>query len=217
LRILATADFHGNRLAFERVAAKAEHCEVELMIVCGDITHFGSLEQAKDLLSIIGTSDAFFVPGNCDPPDLGEERVGKMESIHGKCRRFGEIAFLGAGGSSPSPFDTPFELTEVGIARILEVSLASCPNETEMVLVSHSPPAGTKVDVASTGEHVGSLSIRKFIENSKPKLVVCGHIHEARGMDKINGSYVVNPGPAGRGHCALVDVDHDVKVEFDML
>ena len=206
LKILATADFHGSAEAFQKTALKAKQSHANVVVVCGDITHFGSLRQAKELLSSLLNiqSQVVFVPGNCDPPVLAEEKVDTIEPIHGRCRQIGNICFLGVGGSSPSPFDTPFELTETEIAEILEQGLNSCQTIREIILVSHSPPKDTKVDVAFTGEHVGSYSVRGFIEEMKPTLVICGHIHEAVGIDRINNTIIVNPGPAKKGYYALI-------------
>jgi Icc-related predicted phosphoesterase len=54
---------------------------------------------------------------------------------------------------------------------------------------------------------VGSSVIRTFIEREQPDLVLCGHIHESRGVDEIGETQIVNPGPVAEGHYAVVDVD----------
>lgn len=219
LRILATSDFHGDAEAFRKTALKAKLHHIDVVVVCGDITHFGSLQQSKELLSPLLTIQCpvLFVPGNCDPPTLTEEKIETIESIHGKCKQVGNVNFLGVGGSSPSPFDTPFELTETEIAHILEQGFNSCQSKRQIVLVSHSPPKNTKVDIAFTGEHAGSISVRKFIEITNPTLVLCGHIHEATGTDKINNSTIVNPGPARHGHYALININAHKKIKLNNL
>jgi Icc-related predicted phosphoesterase len=62
------------------------------------------------------------------------------------------------------------------------------------ILVSHQPPHDTLCDV-SRGAHVGSTTIRQFILDREPDLVLCGHIHESVGDDRLGASRVVNPGP----------------------
>jgi Icc-related predicted phosphoesterase len=51
------------------------------------------------------------------------------------------------------------------------------------IFVSHSPPFNTPLDVIYNGNHVGSMSIRKFIEKwSEKGLLIAafhGHIHES--------------------------------------
>ena len=219
LRILATTDFHGSAEAFRKTVLKATQNRVDVVVVCGDVTHFGSLEKAKGLLSILSDvpCPVLFVPGNCDPPSLAEENVGGAICIHGKCKRVRDVDFVGIGGSSPSPFGTPFELSEVELANILEQGYNSCKSEDKIVLVSHDPPKDTRVDVTFRGEHVGSFSIREFVERVGPRLVLCGHIHEAVGMDTIGSTIVLNPGTARHGQCSLVDLDERVEVKVDSL
>ena len=216
MKILATADFHGSAEAFRKTALKARQNQANVVVVCGDITHFGSVQQAQQLLFHLRDVQAsvFFVPGNCDAPGLAGERTETAECIHGKCKRVDGVNFLGVGGSSPSPFNTPFELTEIEIARVLEQGFNDCHTGSKTVLVTHSPPRNTKVDLTFTAEHVGSSSVRSFIENTKPVLTICGHIHEASGIDRIDNSIIVNPGPAAHGYLALIDLNETASVEI---
>ena len=55
----------------------------------------------------------------------------------------------------------------------------------------HAPPFNTKLDIISSGIHVGSKAIRNFIEKEQPYLTLHGHIHES---PKMSGSYVDNIG-----------------------
>lgn len=48
------------------------------------------------------------------------------------------------------------------------------------ILVSHGPPAGF-FDGVIEGIHVGSDSLLRACERVKPPIIICGHIHEARG------------------------------------
>jgi hypothetical protein len=217
LRILATADFHGDAEAFQKTAARARQVGADLVLVCGDITHFGTLQQAEELLSILDSFPVFYVPGNCDPPDLAEGKIGSAECLHGKCRGVDSLTIIGLGGSSPSPFDTPFELSESEIASLLEHSYSTCQAIDTVTLMSHSPPRNTKLDRTYTGEHVGSSSVREFVESAKPDLVLCGHIHEAVGVDEINRTTIVNPGAARHGYYAAIDIDNSVNVKLGRL
>lgn len=63
------------------------------------------------------------------------------------------------------------------------------------ILISHSPPKGV-ADVTSQGQSVGSSAVRATTERLKPKLLLCGHIHEAWGQkDLIEDTSVHNLGP----------------------
>lgn len=215
MKVLATSDFHGSYKAFQKAAGRARESNANALVVCGDVTHFGTLEQAMELLSCLleANCPVVFVPGNCDSPLLAEKSIGRIISIHGKCAEIGGFSFLGVGGSSPSPFDTPFELSEEEIDDVLTKGFNCCETE-EIILVSHSPPRNMSVDFTHSGEHVGSVKVRKFVENVQPKLVLCGHIHEASGVDHVGRTVVVNPGSARHGRCALIEIDEKVEVNL---
>jgi len=64
------------------------------------------------------------------------------------------------------------------------------------ILITHNPPYGI-LDKAYDGNHVGSKIILKAIKKHKPKLVLCGHIHEAKGKAKIGKTIIYNLGSHG--------------------
>ena len=63
-----------------------------------------------------------------------------------------------------------------------------------------------------SGRNVGSEALAKFVRAFE--LVVCGHIHEARGSIRINNTLVVNPGKASDGKAALIIINHEISVKF---
>lgn len=67
------------------------------------------------------------------------------------------------------------------------------------ILVVHGPPFGWG-DRTPNGQHVGSPSLLRWIETKKPRLVVCGHIHDSYGVYRIGETTVVN--------CAYVGEDY---------
>ncbi|KAI9837678.1 MAG: hypothetical protein M1837_002720 [Sclerophora amabilis] len=52
------------------------------------------------------------------------------------------------------------------------------------VLVSHAPPRGL-LDQALNGRHLGCDGLKSAVERTRPRLVVCGHVHEARGVQHL--------------------------------
>lgn len=72
----------------------------------------------------------------------------------------------------------------------LEIIYSVIPEETD-VLISHGPPGGA-CDYTLTGHVTGSWSLRDRIQEVKPELVVCGHIHEAYGVEYIDSIPVWN-------------------------
>jgi L-alanine-DL-glutamate epimerase-like enolase superfamily enzyme len=62
--------------------------------------------------------------------------------------------------------------------------------------------------------HVGSQALRAFVDAHQPDLVICGHIHEARGIDRIAATQVVNCGLAAAGSYAVVEVAASLAIEL---
>ena len=217
--MLVSSDFHGNLYAFQKIAVKSKQLEVDLLVACGDITNFGTAKQAMKLLSNFDKLNipVVFVPGNCDLPSVLEVETENCFNLHEKCIKIGNYTFVGVGGSPLSPLHTPLEFSEDEIYNTLELAVSKCSENKKLILISHTPPFNTKVDLAFNGEHIGSRSIRNFVEKYKPIAVFCGHVHEARGIDKIGNTIVVNPGPARHGMYALAEVNDEVKVKLESL
>ncbi|MEM2874453.1 MAG: metallophosphoesterase family protein [Candidatus Hadarchaeales archaeon] len=216
MRILAVADFHSDPNAETRFLKKIAG-GYDCIVIIGDLTQFGPPEVVESMLEQVKSAGvpAFAVPGNCDPKQIVQVLEKFGVNLHRKCERIGDIAFLGLGGSNMTPFNTPFELTEGEIAE--ELASLSCGGSEKMVLITHAPPYGTKVDEIKAGTHVGSKSIRAYIETRQPILVLCGHVHEGRGVDEIGRTVIVNPGPATMGNAAEVQISDNGRVTVDLI
>jgi len=220
MKVLATADFHGNLEAAKRAALKAKNIGADVVIVCGDITHFGSFKDAEIMLSPLTALKLplLYVPGNCDPPSLLEREIENAKLLHGKCQTIGNLSFIGAGSV---PIDrvhpSPLEVSDEEIFTALTQGLKQCESPDFVIVATHSPPIYTKLDVAYFGGHVGSPSLRRFIEQNQPSVVFCGHIHEARGIDYIGDTLVANIGPARHGYYAIAGFNGKVEVQLNHL
>jgi len=86
-------------------------------------------------------------------------------------------------------------------------------NPKRTIYVIHAPPFNTKLDIITTGAHVGSKAIRQFIEKEQPCLALHGHIHESPQMsgswkDKIGNTICINVGssyPEDKLNCVMID------------
>jgi hypothetical protein len=153
----------------------------------------------------------FFVPGNMDSPELASwAGTGSVRPLHGRWAIVGAVFLIGLGGSPSGPFRTPFEVRDEKATMLLGEAVASFSVGT-LVLVSHCPPMNTRLDIVPSGEHAGSMAVRCFIEKFKPALVISGHIHEAKGIDSMGGTTLINPGPA-RGNYAEITLNSNVSV-----
>jgi len=207
MKYLALSDLHGDYSKVEALQQCAG--EVDAVLITGDITNFGPVGKALEFIDMFDVP-VLAVPGNCDPLDILEILDGsKAINLHKNCYTIGDVNFMGLGGSNTTPFDTPFELTDEDIEQSLERLLDECSG-IRNVLISHAPPYGYS-DELPVG-HVGSQTIAKFVDRFA--LVVCGHIHEARGITKAGDTIVVNVGEASKGYGALITTNGDISVEL---
>lgn len=210
MRILVLTDLHGR---YGKLNSFLE-LDPDMVVISGDFTDPGGpVEPALEMLDMIEVP-CFAVPGNCDSRDM----VGYLEdsgavSLHGSSIELGDITLYGVGGSNPTPFGTPFELSEEEIDALVTKARAGVKNNVHNILVSHAPPKNTLDDVG--GANVGSESLRKHMDFFD--LVCCGHIHDDPGIKEVDGTIVVNPGPAFEGRCAIATIGDeagDIKVEI---
>ena len=207
VRIYLVTDLHGSPRAAQMILKAVERHRPDLFVAAGDLTNFGPASYARDLLAKVAVP-TMAVPGNCDPPEVAAVLDDLKVNVHGRRKEFGGRVYVGVGGATITPFDTLFEMTEEEMDRILRPVM-----EPGAVLISHAPPHGF-VDVEHSGEHVGSTALRAIVEEFRPPVVLCGHIHEARGVARYGPTTIVNPGPARGGYGALVDINGDVRVEL---
>jgi Icc-related predicted phosphoesterase len=209
MRLLAVTDFHNEYDKLSDILKKAG--KVDGTLVAGDLTQFGPTPKAKDVLDRL-PKPVLAIPGNCDKKDIVDLLRAEDCNLHENKFRLDGVTFVGIGGSNPTPFNTPFELSEDEIQRTLERLLHDVKGPA--VLLSHAPPKGHQDEIPG-GIHVGSEAIAKMA----PKFVavVCGHIHEARGISHMGKTVVVNPGPASIGNAAILEIDDKGHVKVELI
>ncbi|WP_367884180.1 metallophosphoesterase [Thermococcus sp. JCM 11816] len=199
MRIVAVTDIHGKLEKVKRLAGGVlEEERPDLILIAGDITNFSGAEVARTVLEPLMALDVpiLAVHGNCDGRDVPELLEELGISLHNKRKEVNGTGFVGVGGSNITPFNTIWELTEDEIMEILRKNYRPGGD----IILSHAPPKDTKADRVHSGLHVGSTALREFIEKNQPPLVVTGgHIHEARSVDELGETIIVNPGPLFRG------------------
>lgn len=203
---------------FEAVpAALTEIGDVDLLLVGGDITTGGSPDDAERAIATWKplAPRLLALAGNMDSAAI-DARLADLEvALDGRGFTFGHVGVFGVSAAPLSPLHTPYELADDELERRIERAFAAVAGSSVTIFCPHAPPAGTSCDRLPSGEHVGSAVVRAFVEREQPDLVLCGHIHEARGEDRIGRSRIVNPGPVSAGHYAVVDVDDRAKVRLD--
>ncbi|GAB6135523.1 metallophosphoesterase [Thermococcus prieurii] len=215
MRLVAITDIHGNVKMSRKLAELIVEKKPDALLIAGDITHFSGAETVRKVLGPLFETGVpiLAVHGNCDGRDVPEllDELGIW--IHDRRREFNGIGFVGVGGSNITPFNTIWELSEDEIREILLRNYR--PGD---VILSHVPPKDTKADRVHSGLHVGSSALRGFIEEKQPPLVITGHIHEARSVDRVGETVIVNPGPLFRGYYAeIILADNVINVELKSL
>jgi len=210
--IVGLSDIHGGKDTILRMAETLAGADV--VALAGDITHFGKDTQAREVLKPLfeHAKKVIAVPGNCDYPEVDICIDSHGINLHARGTVHNGIGFIGLGGSLITPFHTPNEYTEDEVRRLLNQGHSQLPSNLPLVLVSHQPPIGTTCDRISSGEHVGSIAVREFIEVHQPRVCICGHIHESRNVDKINDTWIINPGMLGKGHYAFVRIGEGKEI-----
>ncbi len=214
MRILAFTDIHGSYKKVHTVLA--EQRDYDVVIIGGDLTTVGSPREAEDAIRLFQSHERplLVVAGNMDPPALDQTFEALGVSINARGVVMNGVGFFGVSASPFTPMNTPYEISEDEILQRAEAGWKEVQSARVKVFVSHAPPRTTTVDTIMLGQHVGSTAVRSFIEQHQLDAVVCGHIHEARGLDRIGKTQIVNCGPAGRGYYAVLDIAEQVSIEL---
>jgi uncharacterized protein len=193
VRILAFSDLHrdlGQAAKLVEMSADAD-----VVIGAGDFAsiHEG-LEETIGALAAI-EKPSLLVPGNNETADALRGAAAAWPAatvLHGEGTAIDGVEFFGLGAGIPvTPWEWSFDLDDEAATGML----APCPEGAVMVL--HSPPRG-HCDAGGDGTHFGSPALLAAIEEKRPRLAVCGHIHESWGCEsEVAGTSVRNLGPTG--------------------
>ncbi|MCX9087701.1 MAG: metallophosphoesterase [Candidatus Methanoperedens sp.] len=209
MKLLALSDLHGDYSHVGSILDKAG--DIDAVLIAGDITDFGPDEKALEVLGMFKVP-VLAVPGNCDNPSLLKilDENENTINLHNSSHTIGDLTFIGLGGSNPTPFNTPFELSEKKIGEYVGTLLSR--SKGRLILLSHAPPKNT-TDKLPHG-NVGSAALERYLKRFD--LIVCGHIHEARGIVRVNSTQVVNPGMASKGQGAVITIDEKIKIKINI-
>ena len=213
MRLAVIGDVHVHLDRLERVLDRVDEVGVDGVLQVGDLTKEltpfrkdsaafaaarASAERVLGRVRELGVP-LLWVPGNHDPKDLSGE--GNTDR---KLTMIANYGAFGIGGSGPARFGFPYEWGEEDIRAL---AVPKCD-----ILLCHCPPRDTGLDRTVRGEHVGSQAIRELAEVHQG-LLVCGHIHEAAGVERLGDCLCVNAGglgePYGAAQVAFVqDLQH---------
>ncbi len=190
MKILAFADLHGSKRAFEHIKQKAKHAD--LIWCLGDLTFFqtdiGQWMKKLDALK----KEVWIFEGNHEEGRILKTLAKKSKNIkyvHRKVILKGYYAFVCYGGMGFSLKERDFEKFAKSVSKKIK--------EKRVLLLTHAPPYG-KLDAVGR-YHVGNKSLTNFIKKHNVAISVFGHLHEYfHKKAKLEKTIVANPGPDGR-------------------
>jgi len=208
MKIIGISDIHNDLSILGKVSDVLR--KADLVLISGDITHFGGYDSAKNIISQLlkVNKNILAVPGNCDLPEVNRYLIEHSISVDCRIKEIDGLFVIGVGGSLPCPGATPGEYSEEEFETLLSETSSQIPNNGNFILLIHQPPFNTKNDKLVWGKHVGSHAVRNFVEARQPAICLCGHIHEGIGVDRIGNSLIGNPGPFRFGKyvwCEIID------------
>jgi len=196
MKILAAGDIHGDVRLAERLAKKAEEENVDLVILCGDLTY-----REKTTEGIIGPfvkkgKKVFLIPGNHETIATADflAELYDVVNLHGYSIKYKDIGFFGCGGANIGLF----QLSENEIFNTLKKGFENIKDQKKKIMITHVHPSETVME-KFTSFFPGSTGIRKAIEEFKPDILLCSHVHEAEGIEeKVGKTKIINVGKSGK-------------------
>jgi Icc-related predicted phosphoesterase len=159
-------------------------------------------EQGVKCYAAPGNDDAFFI-------DELLADSGAIELLEGRVVNVDGVEMLTTGWSNETPWKTERETSETELRAMIKQMIDQLDRPENAIFNIHVPPHGTALDqcpkldedlrpVSSGGNPVmtsaGSTAVRELIETYQPLLGLHGHIHEGRGIARIDRTVCVNPG-----------------------
>jgi Icc-related predicted phosphoesterase len=169
------------------------------------------LEEADEKLR--GTGIRCFVSGANDDFLEVDDALKHSEVIEDPNGRVIDLPdgyqILGMGYGNPTPWPCPRDIPEAELAQRIDAAAAGVRDPGKTIFSLHVPPLGTGLDLAPRLDEnlqmvvngggpemipVGSTATRDAIVKYRPLAGLHGHIHESKGVKKLDGVPVANPG-----------------------
>jgi Icc-related predicted phosphoesterase len=113
------------------------------------------------------------------------------------------------GYGNPTPWPCPRDIPEDELTARIDRAAAGVKDPGKAIFSLHVPPLGTGLDLAPRLDEdlrmvmtgggpemipVGSTATRDAIIKYRPLIGLHGHIHESKGIKKLDGVPIANPG-----------------------
>jgi len=169
------------------------------------------LEEADTKLR--GTGVRCFVSGANDDYLEVDDALKKSEVIEDPNGRVIDLPdgyqIMGMGYGNPTPWPCPRDIPEDDLAARIDEAARGVRDPGKTIFSLHVPPLGTGIDLAPRLDEnlqmvvngggpemipVGSTATRDAVTRYRPLVGLHGHIHESKGVVKLDGIPVANPG-----------------------
>lgn len=215
---IVVGDIHD---AVQNITRIPECAQADGVIISGDITFNGGTAQAKTVFTEIEKlcPIIFAQIGNMDKSEINTWLSGIGKNLHGQVHELApNVGIFGIGGSTRTPFATPSEFEEADYAAWLTDAWEDVQKWQHKILISHNPPKDTACDILPNGLHVGCSTLRDFLLKHQIDICICGHIHEARAVDNLGQSIIINPGELSQGGYVVISFkDQKLSAELKVL
>lgn len=195
MKVLAASDIHGDRSLAEKLAQRAHDENVDLVLLCGDLSYFD--REPKGIISpfLKHKKKVLIIPGNHDSHATTDilSKIYPVKNVHGYAVKYSDIGFFACGKANMG--------LEAMSEEELELTLMNAQQHIKyldkQVMLTHVHPSGTMME-KMTKFFPGSTGVRNVIEKLQPTLALCGHVHEAEGLEEqIGATKLVNVGRKG--------------------
>lgn len=183
----------------------------QAILIAGDLTNVGGKNAANRVIGEIENINPriYAQIGNMDTREANDFLTEKQINAHASTINLGYgVGLIGLGYSTPTPFNTPSEASEEQLSKWLSQAQTGATGFDHLIFMTHTPPVDTKTDRISSGQSVGSATVRRFIEEEQPDVCLTGHIHEAKSEDRIGKTRIVNPGLFEEGGYAVIRLEN---------
>lgn len=201
-------DMHGNKEALERLLEVGKEKSIEAIVIGGDLCPGFEIPEQRAFLEnwLVPklknfTKPILLIMGNDDfsiNTDILEkaDKEGVLHLLHNSAVKIGKICFAGY----PYVNDVPFLIRDwLKKEQEIKNDLEQIKAPRETIWLFHAPPYETKLDIAWSGEHVGSTAVKDFILKEQPLASLHGHIHESpvisgKWKERLGNTLAINPG-----------------------
>ena len=167
----------------------------DYLVHAGDCTSMGSKNEITQFLEWFSNTDfkhKIFIAGNHDFGFEQQTDIVQEYKDMGVIYLFDNDVTIDGIKFYGSPWQPEFHNWAFNLPRGEELAQKweQIPNDVD-VLITHGPAYGI-LDYAPIGGHVGCEELYRKIVEVKPKIHVCGHIHDGYGQKTMGGIEFLN-------------------------